>query len=521
MADIIHTHELTQESIRNFAGFKLDQIYNALDCCLTVEILEEMKRLNNQVPIIYDFERALQAPALDMMLRGFMVDQYERRKRADELREHIAFVNARLQRMAAVFIDRPLGLGVAQKKWGLLNPNSTDQLIIFFYSHLRLSPIYRYEGGTKRTPMDRDTLEKLEENWLAGPFVSAILNIREDSKSLKVLETEIDSDGRMRTSYNIASTTTGRWSSSKNAEGTGGNLQNWKERLRRVMVADYGWKICAIDLEQADAREIGFTMGVLFDDWTYLNACESGDLHTNSSKLIWPELGWPGDAKLDRQVAETIFYRDFSFRDMSKRGGHAVTYVAQPRTVASHLKIPLKVAQGFYDRFFGAYPSIPRLHMWTAGELQTTRQLCTYFGRRRHFLGRPNDDSTLREAVAFLGQSPTADRMSLGVYRLWDRLRHRVRLLAQLHDAVYFLYRPDEEQEIIPLAMDCIQIPVKAPNGRSFTVPGEAKIGWNWSRKHNTDKPCDPKKNPFNPNGLIKWSAKTIDTRRREDGEVL
>jgi hypothetical protein len=111
--------------------------------------------------------------------------------------------------------------------------------------------------------------------------------------------------------------------------------------------------------------------------------------------------------------------------------------------------------------------------------------------------------------------------MSRGVYNIWEQLRHRTRLIGQLHDAVYFLYRPEEEAEIIPLALRCCEIPVKAPNGRSFFVPGEAKVGWNWSKKHDEKKPLDAKRNPFNPNGLVKWSPSKPDLRVRADGEVF
>lgn len=524
MGEVINTADLTPESVSKRAGFALDQIYGGLDACITLEVLDEMKKLSNQQPIIYDFERALQAPALEMMLRGWRVDQYERKKAVEDLKAQVRFLDARLQRMFRVFCDEPLNPKPAFRKTGQwVNPNSTKQLQAFFYTHMHLPEVWTSKAGKRSLSMDRETLEKLGQHYYAMPIVSAILSIREAEKSITVLETEIDADGRIRTSYNIAATETGRWSSSKSSEGTGGNLQNWKERLRRVIVADPGWKICAVDLEQADAREIGFLMGVLFNDWTYLNACESGDLHTNSSKLVWPELPWTGNSKLDREIAEQPFYRDFSYRDMSKRGGHGTTYVGTPYTMGRHLKVATKVMELFQERFFSAYPAIPRLHLWTAKELQTNFKLTTYFGRERHFFGRPNDDATLREAVAFLGQSPTADRMSRGVYNIWEQLRHRVRLTGQLHDAVYVQYRddPQEEAEVVPLILKCCEIPVTAPNGRVFVVPGEAKVGWNWSKQHDSKKPLDPKRNPFNPNGLIKWSASRPDTRKRQDGEIF
>ena len=56
------------------------QIYNALDCCLTFEIHDSLKRLTNAEPIAYSFARAMQAPALEMMLRGFKVDGLARRQ---------------------------------------------------------------------------------------------------------------------------------------------------------------------------------------------------------------------------------------------------------------------------------------------------------------------------------------------------------------------------------------------------------------------------------------------------------
>jgi len=57
-------------------------------------------------------------------------------------------------------------------------------------------------------------------------------------KKIDILKTEIDKDGRIRTSYNIAGTNTGRLSSSFSEFGTGTNLQNIEESLRSMFVAD-------------------------------------------------------------------------------------------------------------------------------------------------------------------------------------------------------------------------------------------------------------------------------------------
>jgi DNA polymerase I-like protein with 3'-5' exonuclease and polymerase domains len=383
---------------------------------------------------------------------------------------------------------------------------------------MKLPEVWISQKGERKLSTNREALEKLEVYLYARPVVSLILGIRDLAKQLEVFETEIDPDGRFRASYNIAGTETGRPSSSSNAFGTGGNAQNIAAALRYVFVADKGWKLGVIDLEQVEARDVGYLTGVLFDDWTYLDACESGDLHTRNARLVWPELPWTGDPKKDRALAEQNFYRDFSYRDMSKRGGHLSNYYGTAWTMGRSLKIPIKLAEDFQHRYCkgpaAAYPCIPRYWQWVAQALQTTNSITTPFGRQRHFFGRPGDDTTLREAIAFVPQSMTAERMNLGLWRVWKAMP-QVQLLAQTYDSITFQYREEEdENEVISEILERIKVPLTSPGGRVYTVPGEAKVGWNWANRHNDGKPLG-KGNRFNPLGLVKWKPGFRDSRTR------
>jgi len=78
----------------------------------------------------------------------------------------------------------------------------------------------------------------MEAYLIARPIVGHIKAMRDLGKKVSVLKTEIDPDGRIRTSYNIGGTTTGRLSSSFSEFGTGTNLQNIEESLRSVFIAD-------------------------------------------------------------------------------------------------------------------------------------------------------------------------------------------------------------------------------------------------------------------------------------------
>src|SRR5215469_5340621 len=364
------------------------QIYCGIDTCVPQEVYGELLRLHNKTPEIYDFTRALQGPYLEIMQRGFAVDTVARSEAAQDLRQRIASLNQTLQEFAHAVWSRPL------------NPRSPQQVQDFFYGKMRLPEVWTSVRGQRRLSTNREALEKLETYLYARPIVACILAIRDLSKQLEVFETEIDSDGRFRTSYNIAGTETGRPSSSTNAFGTGGNIQNITSSLRFAFIADSGYKICSIDAEQVEARDVGYFCGCLFDDWSFLDSCESGDLHTNNAKLIWPELDWPGDPRGDRQIADQIFYRDFTRRDMAKRGGHLSNYFGTAWTAARHLKVPLPIMEDFQSRYCRgpncAYPCLPRYWQWIAEQLQTIHCLTTPFGRQRHFFGRSDDDATLR-----------------------------------------------------------------------------------------------------------------------------
>lgn len=502
----VATHDLTPKSIGLMSSETRLQVYNGLDCCLTIEVFEEMSRTFNTPPEIYSFERAMQAPYLEMMLRGFHIDRLSRDQAAQQLRVRITRLQNILNELAFAVWDRGL------------NSNSPKQLQEFFYKRMKLPEVWLNQKGERKLSTNREALEKLEIYLHARPIIACILTIRDLAKQLQVFETEIDDDSRFRTSYNVAGTTTGRPSSSENAFGTGGNAQNIAPGLRFVFVSDPGYKLVNIDLEQVEARDVGFICGCLFDDWTFLDACESGDLHTNNSRLIWPELGWTSDPKQNRKIADGQFYREFSYRDMAKRGGHLSNYVGTAFTASRHLKVPQAIMEDFQARYcrgrpanpkkglpeiVPAYPSISRYWQWVATELQTVQQLTNLFGRRRHFFGRPNDDATLREAVAFLPQSTTADRMNLGLWRVWKYMP-QVQLLAQTYDSITFQVKESQLDDAVAEALERIQIPLESSSGRKYVVPGSAAVGWNWGYVSDA-----------NPNGLVKWQPGVPDVRKR------
>ena len=504
------------------------QIYNGLDAGITLEVwerlreeldrkesTEEHQRWQAGARVNYSFERAMQGPALAMMRRGILVDQYYRW-------QVIAGLEARISKLQDILNE------FACAVWGKpLNGNSHHQLKIFFYEVMKLPEQYRYVKGQRRTSIDRDALEKLGIYFHAEPICNTIIRLRDLGKKVSVLRTEVDSDSRMRTSYNVAGPETGRWSSSSNVYGGGTNLQNITEELRRIFIADPGYKLAYIDLSQAESRCLGFLCYCLFGSTRYLDACESGDLHTLAATLIWPGMGWQqGDWKHDRALAEQPFYHHFSYRDMSKRGGHASNYYGKPFTIARHLKVPQGLIESFQDSYFNAFPELREYHRWCARELQLRGQITTPLLTTRHFFGRVNDDSTLREAIAHVPQHMVGVLLNLALWRVWFHLgvgtKARVQILAQVHDAILIQFKEEEEEEVLNAVLPLMATPLTFGQ-RTMTIPSDILVGWNWAKYYSEgmaaeDVRRERKPKPLNLDGLRGRSLGTADQRvRRED----
>lgn len=490
---IINTAEVAPEDIPS--QFERDQVYNSIDCMATLQVLEELlPQLDTHTSPIYDFSRALQGPALEMRLRGVLVDQA---RKAEVIDEYYAKISQLEEQLESIVLD---GIGLPFFNW-----RSNKDLQHLFYNKLEIPPI-RKQG---RITTDRPALEKLAAFTLAKPLVAHIITMRELQKKIDVLKTEIDPDNRMRTSYNIAGTTTGRWSSSFSEFGTGGNLQNIEESLRSIFISDPGMKFAKLDAKSGESFLVGAIEWNLFDDPRYLEACESGDPHTAVARICWPELGWTGNLKRDKDIAEQPYYRHHTYRFMCKKLGHGSNYGGQPDTLAEQSHLPVGVVKDFQPKYFRAFPSHVRWQNHVDDQLRRVGALVTLTGRKRSFFGRRNDPDTLREAIAYDPQGSLADIVNRAALRLW-RARYAI-LVMHDHDALTFMYPEALEDEIAPRLQTEIVEHIPLANGRTLSIPYDIKVGWNKGDYHATK----------NPDGLRDWVPGDSDRKRQPARNIL
>lgn len=483
---IIKTHELTPSSLKTETE-KL-HVYNGLDCMITFEVLNALlPQLDNQTGATYAFSRDLQAPVLSMRLLGVRVDGERKARLISDYYEQISQLESDLERIVVE------GVGFYGFNW-----RSNKSLLELFYDKLQI-PVIRKQG---KPTVNREALERMETYFIARPIIAHLIALRDIAKKVGVLTTEIDRDGRMRCAYSIGGTSTGRFSSTFSEFGTGTNLQNIEEALRGIFIADPGMKMAYLDEPQGESRVVGAIEWNLFKDGRYLDACEAGDLHTNVAKLCWPSLGWIGDPKIDRKLAERPYYRHYDYRFMCKKIGHGTNYAGKPYTLSRQAKIDQRAIEEFQSKYFAAFPAHLMWHTWVREQLRSYGVLTTLTGRRRYFFGRRDDDSTFREAVAYDPQGSLVDILNRGMLAVWRA--NQCQLLMQIHDAILIQYPEAQEDDVIPLVLKDLTQSVELKHGRTLTLVPDVSTGWNWG-KYSKD----------NPDGLKSYTAG--DERKRAE----
>lgn len=485
---IIRTHEMDPDQLTEF---ERDQVYNGLDCCVTRDVFDGLHpQLDNHTTGTYDFSKSLQAPTLEMRCRGVLVDEQRKSEVIDEYFEIMERVEAQLNRI--VFE----GIGLESFNW-----RSHSDLRKLFYETLGIPPI-RKQG---RPTTDRGAREKLAVYPIAQQLVSHINILTTLGDKISVLRTAIDSDGRIRSSYNIAGTSTGRFSSSASEFGTGGNLQNVEESLRSIFISDPGMKFAKCDAKSGESFCVGAIEWNLFNDGRFLDACESGDPHTAVARICWPSLPWTGDLKRDKVIAEQPYYRHYTYRFMCKKLGHGSNYGGRPETLSEQTKVDISVVRDFQPKYFAAFPAHQQWQKHVDETLRRQGYLVSLLGRKRWFFGRRNDPATLREAIAYDPQSSLAELVNQAMLNIWRQ--NIACIMMHDHDALTFMYPEKDEDTVIPQIMANLSIPVELNGGRIMRIPYDCKVGWN---KGDFDYDNPDK----NPNGLKDYTGP--DKRKRQ-----
>ncbi len=302
-----------------------------------------------------------------------------------------------------------------------------------------------------------------------GVIFDVLLKIRQCKKLLSnYLINKGGEDGRIRCSYVIGGTETGRLSSRKSVFNTGMNLQNIPPGVcRRMFIADEGKTFVNVDLSQAEARVVAY----IAEEIRQIKVFEDeGDIHQLNADNLPPDFTPKGSAYENVPNPRRLF---------AKKHVHAFNYGEGAWAFAKEAGIPRLEATAIRNKYFDSYPSIRAYHMGVQSALNKNRVMTTPMGRRRTFFG-PWGDQLFREAYAFVPQSTVGDVLNLALIG-FCKINKLATPMLQIHDA--FLVQCDDNQDMIDRVSADMREAFKIPlsiKGRTFTIPIDIKVGKNW-----------------------------------------
>lgn len=468
------------------------QAYNILDAAVTAQLLPVISdKLNANHRRTYLRGMRVMALCLELSTKGLPIDQLPLAELLYELEKNERLALRRLHQFCGALEARPI------------NPRSTTDVPWLFYQHLGLPPVFEYDRKTKQRKVTSDAkaLEKLRDNYpIAVPLVNAILAVREAGKMASVFKRGLEPRGSvLRCSFSPTGTDTGRLSSQQNPYGRGTNAQNLTDRVRQAIAAPDGYCILNLDLKTAESYAVGYISKCR----AYIEAIDSGDLHTAVCRMTWPTMPWTGVLAKDKALAEGKGYRHFSWRDMAKREGHASNYAGKPVTISKEVRIPVALVEEFQRGYFAAFPEIAQWHLEVIARIQRDGIIVTQLGRERRFWGRPDDGATHRAAIAFDPQSLVGDIMNEGLIQVQQWLLKECRdartfigrngrllpftpatidLRAQVHDAGVFLIPIEALDSLAPMIQDRLQYPVDFGEMGTMLIPSDMTVGKRWNK---------------------------------------
>jgi DNA polymerase-1 len=382
-----------------------------------------------------------------------------------------------LSRLSGEFAQEAAGLEAEIK--GLageaINPGSPKQLGDILFGKLGLP------GGTKTKTGQWSTgaraLEELAEQGHELP--QKILDWRQVSK-LKSTYTDAlpgfvnPTTQRVHTSYALASTTTGRLSSSEP------NLQNIPIRtedgrkIRRAFIAAPGTKLVSADYSQIELRLLAEIAGIE----PLQKAFRDGvDIHAMTASEMFgvPVKGMPPDV---RRRAKAINF--------------GIVYGISAFGLANQLGIGREEAGAYIKKYFERFPGIRDYIEESKKLAKENGYVTTLFGRKCHYPDIRASNASIRSfneraAVNARLQGSAADIIRRAMIRMEGALaQHKLaaQMLLQVHDELVFEV-PDAEMEkslpVIKKVMEDAPLPAV-----SLSVPlqVEAHAADNWDAAH-------------------------------------
>ena len=406
--------------------------------------LEEL----NMTALLHEMELPLCRVLAEMELAGFRIDGAALARFGEDLQQRIVTLEQSIYHMAGEEF----------------NINSPKQLGAILFDKLQLPHGKKTKTGWST---NAEVLEKLRYE---APIVDKVLEYRQYAKLRSTyadgLLRAVSPDGRVRTSFQMTVTATGRLSS------TEPNLQNIPTRtelgseIRRLFIAGDGNVLVDADYSQIELRLLAHMAG----DEAMQQAFLSGaDFHTVTAAKVFhvPE------SEVTHQM-----------RSRAKAVNFGIVYGMSAFSLSQDIHVTVAEAKDYMERYFATYPGVKQYMTDIVEKAKEQGYVETLYHRRRalpelkssNFIQRSFGE---RVALNMPIQGTAADIMKLAMLRIYDRLRRenlQARLIMQVHDEL-IVECPEAEREAVEklLRQEMEQVAALA-----VPLTAEAHSGKNW-----------------------------------------
>lgn len=453
----------TGKKARTFNEFTLEEAtpYAAEDADVTLRLWKYLKPKlgQNQVATVYEtLERGLPRIVANMENEGIKVDKAVLARLSSDFSQKMAGLEAEAHELAG----SPFNLG------------SPKQLGEILFDQMELKGGKKTKTGAWQT--GAGVLDDLAASGEKLPQV--ILDWRHYAKLKSTYTDALVSQvnartGRVHTSYSLAATTTGRFSSSDP------NLQNIPIRteegrkIRDAFIAEPGHMLVAADYSQIELRILADvadlpTMKQAFADRVDIHALTASEM-----------------------FGEAIEGMDPMIRRKAKAINFGIIYGISAFGLANNLNISRTEAAEYIKSYFEKFPGIKKYMEAAKNEARENGYVKTIFGRKCHIKGINDKNGAMRafaerQAINAPIQGAAADVIRRAMIRMPAAIApiEGAKMLLQVHDELVFEVpekSADDLMAIVKTAMEGAAMPAV-----NLTVPlvVDAKAATNWNDAH-------------------------------------
>jgi DNA polymerase I-like protein with 3'-5' exonuclease and polymerase domains len=419
--------------------FDVMKTYAAMDALCTYLIYDKFKKIKENARLKWVYDNILIPGTRFLMAaqdNGVPFDKTRLYKSQELMQDQIDEAVSKLYKNPAI------------GKWESINdkdfnPNSTVQLRSLLFDHLGLQPTGK-KTGTGAHSTDAEVLGELKSQ---SEVPGLILDIRQRSKIkntyLDKIIPQLDRDSRLRTSFNLHGTTSGRLSSSGKLNMQ--QLPRDNPAVKGCIKAAKGHKIVAMDLTTAEV----YVAAILAKDKALMDVFRSGgNFHSSIAKTVF---------KLDCDVEDVAEFYTTS-RQAAKAVTFGIMYGAGPKKISEQVTkdsgtyFSQQEAREVIDDYFKSFHALKNWIDTNHRFIEQNGFVYSFFGRKRRLPNVKSSDAgikshSIRSGLNFLVQSAASDINLLGAVDMHADIqasKMKARIFALVHDSI-LAEVPEEE----------------------------------------------------------------------------